>query len=266
MCVWWSRQSSCYPEGYRRVTVTNANMLIQGIGGNFMPVPLHRVNLKCDLFTGPVDVGVAPILPMKGVGFLLGNDVVGGNVSASPIVSGEPVNEPEIHSLEEEFPEIFPECAVTRSQKKQTEKEVAESVPIEELPQIWVRFMLLYQRRSAKLSILRHSLIFFKIFEESFSQPNRGRFLQKGPWLTEIWICFHSVPRRAKLLSTWLSMLEEWASAGRRIYSLTYMYMYTLQSLSGILHPLPRTHNNTFYTATIAVHSSTLLRTKMTPP
>ena len=34
----------------------------------------------------------------------------------------KPVDEPEIHSLEE-FPEIFPECAVTRSQKKQTEKE-----------------------------------------------------------------------------------------------------------------------------------------------
>ena len=92
----------------------NAKMLIQGIGGNFMPVPLHRVNLKCDLFTGPVDVGVVPSLPIKGVRFLLGNDVAGGKVSASPIVSGEPVDEPEIHSLEEEFPEIFPECAVTR--------------------------------------------------------------------------------------------------------------------------------------------------------
>ena len=103
----------------------NAKMLIQGIGGNFMPVPLHRVNLKCDLFTGPVDVGVVPSLPMKGVGYLLGNDVAG-----SPIVSGEPVDEPKIHSLEE-FPEMFPECALTRSQKKQTEKEVAESVPIE---------------------------------------------------------------------------------------------------------------------------------------
>ncbi len=58
----------------------NAKMLIQGIGGNFMPVPLHRVNLKCDLFTGPVDVGVVPSLPMKGVGLLLGNDVAGGKV------------------------------------------------------------------------------------------------------------------------------------------------------------------------------------------
>ena len=58
-------------------------------------------------------------------------------MSASPIVSGEPVDEPEIHSLEE-FPEIFPECAVTRSQKKQTEKEVAESVPLEEDSGVWL--------------------------------------------------------------------------------------------------------------------------------
>ena len=116
----------------------NAKMLIQGIGGNCMPVPLHRVNLKCDLFTGPVDVGVVPSLPMKGVGFLLGNAVAGGKVSAFPIVSGEPVDEPEIHYLEEEFPEIFPDCAVTRSQKKNTEKEVAESVPIEEDSGVWL--------------------------------------------------------------------------------------------------------------------------------
>ena len=55
-----------------------------------------------------------------------------------PLLSGEPVDEPEIHSLEEEFPEIFPECAVTRSQKKQTEKEVAESVHIEEDSGVWL--------------------------------------------------------------------------------------------------------------------------------
>ena len=39
-----------------------------------------------------MSVGVVPSLPMKGVGFLLGNDVAGGKVSASPIVSGEPVD------------------------------------------------------------------------------------------------------------------------------------------------------------------------------
>ena len=59
-------------------------------------------------------------------------------MSASPIVSGEPVDEPENHSLEKEFPKIFPECAVTRSQKKRTENEVAESVPIEEDSGVWL--------------------------------------------------------------------------------------------------------------------------------
>ena len=86
----------------------NAKMLIQGIGGNFMSVPLHRVNLKCNLFTGPVDVGVVPSLPMKGVGFLLGTDVAGGKVSASPIVSGEPVDEPGIHFWRRRFQKSSP--------------------------------------------------------------------------------------------------------------------------------------------------------------
>ena len=42
-----------------------------------MPVPWHRVHLKCDLVTGTVVVGVVPSLPMESVSFLLGNDVAG---------------------------------------------------------------------------------------------------------------------------------------------------------------------------------------------
>ena len=68
---------------------------------------------------------------MEGVSFLLGNDFAGSKVSASPTVSGEPVDEPEVQSLEEEFPGIFPACFVTRSQKKNSEQEVAESETLE---------------------------------------------------------------------------------------------------------------------------------------
>ncbi len=53
-------------------------------------------------------------------------------MSAFPIVSGK------IQALQEEFSEIFPECEVTRSQMKQTEEEVAESVHIEEDSGIWL--------------------------------------------------------------------------------------------------------------------------------
>nr|XP_054757359.1 uncharacterized protein LOC129263473 [Lytechinus pictus] len=48
----------------------NAKVLIQGIGPNFMSVPLYKVDLKCDLVSGPVTVGVVPELPMEGVDFL----------------------------------------------------------------------------------------------------------------------------------------------------------------------------------------------------
>ncbi|XP_063970042.1 uncharacterized protein LOC135157629 [Lytechinus pictus] len=43
----------------------NAKVLVQGIGPNFMSVPLYKVDLKCDLVSGPVTVGVVPELPMK---------------------------------------------------------------------------------------------------------------------------------------------------------------------------------------------------------
>ena len=37
-----------------------------------MNVPLHQVNLKSDLVSGPVVVGLRPKLPMEGISLLLG--------------------------------------------------------------------------------------------------------------------------------------------------------------------------------------------------
>ena len=67
-------------------TLLNASVLIQGTEGSYILIPLHRVNLKSKLVTGPVEVGIVPSLPMKGFSFLLGNDV---EVSAYPIVYDE---------------------------------------------------------------------------------------------------------------------------------------------------------------------------------
>lgn len=53
---------------------------ISGVGG-VVEVPLNNLMLKSDVFSGPVTVGVAPSLPIKGVGLLLGNDILGGKVS-----------------------------------------------------------------------------------------------------------------------------------------------------------------------------------------
>ncbi|KAJ8042724.1 hypothetical protein HOLleu_09565 [Holothuria leucospilota] len=96
-------------------TSTGANVLIQGVECGFISVPLHKINLKSDLVSGSVIVGVRPTLPVKGVSLLLGNDLAGGKVVASAILTDKPCDYNNTEQLEKEFPNLFPACAVTRA-------------------------------------------------------------------------------------------------------------------------------------------------------
>ena len=97
---------------FSEVSATGENVLIQGIGMNIISVPLHRINLKSDLISGTVIVGVRPELPFKGVSMLLGNDLAGGKVLPQPIVTRDPCTEAD-NNVEGSV--VFPACAVTRS-------------------------------------------------------------------------------------------------------------------------------------------------------
>ena len=94
------------------VSATGENVLIQGIGMDIISVPLHRINLKSDLISGTVIVGVRPELPVKDVSMLLGNDLAGGKVLPQPIVTHDPCTEAD---NDDESSVIFPACTVTRS-------------------------------------------------------------------------------------------------------------------------------------------------------
>ena len=100
-------------------TSAGANVLLQGVDPGFHSVPLHHINLKSDLVSGQVVVGVRPTLPVEGISLLLGNDLAGDKVIMNPIVSEKP-------SYAEngvENKEVFPACAVTRAMQKKIEKE-----------------------------------------------------------------------------------------------------------------------------------------------
>ncbi len=56
-------------------------------------------------------------LPVDNVSFILGNDIAGGNVFPRPVVISEPM-ECASMALVEKFPQVFPACAVTRSQSQ----------------------------------------------------------------------------------------------------------------------------------------------------
>ncbi|KAJ8025597.1 hypothetical protein HOLleu_33193 [Holothuria leucospilota] len=96
-------------------TSTGANVLIQGVECGFISVPLHKINLKSDLVSGSVIVGVRPTLPVKGISLLLGNDLAGGKVVANAILTDKPCEYNNTEQVEKEFPNLFPACAVTRA-------------------------------------------------------------------------------------------------------------------------------------------------------
>ena len=95
---------------------TGEHVLLRGVCG-VITVLLCRVYLGITkLVTGWVTVGVQDSLPVTGVTFLLGNDIAGHCVVPNPVVSWSPVVENDTGLLEEEYPDLFPLCAVTRSQ------------------------------------------------------------------------------------------------------------------------------------------------------
>ena len=92
---------------------TGSNVLLQGIELGVASVPLHVINLKTNLVSGPVMVGIRPSLPIQGVSLILGNNLAEERVMANPCVSANS----ELNTNSEEFklhvPDVFPSCAIT---------------------------------------------------------------------------------------------------------------------------------------------------------
>lgn len=105
------------------------SVLISGVEGGIIQVPLHSINLKSDLVSGNVTVGVRPTLPVSGISMLLGNDLAGGNVMPQPRMLDVPLkHEDNCH----ESSLLFPSCVVTRAQAK-LQDNADESLHLEEL-------------------------------------------------------------------------------------------------------------------------------------
>ncbi|KAL1282575.1 hypothetical protein QQF64_001378 [Cirrhinus molitorella] len=105
-------------------TSCGSSVLIQGIEMGVVKVPLHRVHLQCKLLTGFVNVGVRSLFPVKGVTFILGNDLAGGKVT--PVV--EVVDKPDCFiaadDIAEKHPDVFVANVVTRAQAQRIGKDI----------------------------------------------------------------------------------------------------------------------------------------------
>ena len=103
-------------------TSSGTNVLIQGVECGFVNVPLHNIYLSSDLVTGLVAVGIRPSLPFKGVHLLLGNDLAGDKVVVNPLLTNIPCIDQPPDPIEQEIPDLYPSCAVTRAMAKKAKQ------------------------------------------------------------------------------------------------------------------------------------------------
>ena len=99
-------------------TSSGTSVLIQGVECGFVNVPLHNIYLSSDLVKGPVAVGIRQTLPFKGVHLLLGNDLAGDKVVVNPLVTDTPCMDQSPDPIEQDLPDLYPSCAVTRAMAK----------------------------------------------------------------------------------------------------------------------------------------------------
>ena len=99
-------------------TSSGSSVLIQGVECGTVNIPLHHVNLSSDLVTGLVVIGITPSLPFKGVHLLPGNDLAGDKVVVDPLVTDRPNIGQTDDPIEQEIPDLYPSCAVTRAMAK----------------------------------------------------------------------------------------------------------------------------------------------------
>jgi hypothetical protein len=98
---------------------SGSNVLIKGVDSvDYSSIPLHNVYLASRLVSGPVKVGIKPSLPFKDVNLLLRNDLAGDKVVADPILLDKPCLNQIRDPIEEEIPDLYPSCVVTRAMAK----------------------------------------------------------------------------------------------------------------------------------------------------
>lgn len=109
---------------------TGTQVLVSGIAGQTMAIPLFRVRLCSGLLSPEfqeVVVGVTETLPVDNVDVLIGNDLAGSRVQSEPIVSSVPTDSSSTQELEANHSECLPSCVVTRAQSAKQSRETANT-------------------------------------------------------------------------------------------------------------------------------------------
>jgi hypothetical protein len=81
------------------ITSGGANVLLQGVHPGFHSVPLHpHINLKSNVVSGQVVVGIKPTLSIQYIILLFAIDLAGAKVIMNPVVSEKASYEEKVSS------------------------------------------------------------------------------------------------------------------------------------------------------------------------
>ena len=104
-----SKDSSCW-----------ASILVQGFEMGYVSAPLHHVHVRSKLVSGVFVVAARPSFPIKGIDFIMGNDIAGGKVRPVPEVIDVP--ESKVDELVEICPNVFSSSVLTRAQSRRMQE------------------------------------------------------------------------------------------------------------------------------------------------
>ena len=91
------------------------SVLLDGFPNSVVTCPLMTVCLDSSLVKGPVKVAFAKSLPVKGIDFVLGNDLAQNKVGTDPVI----VHKPETQKSCNFVDEVLPVNVVTRSKSRE---------------------------------------------------------------------------------------------------------------------------------------------------
>ena len=91
-----------------------------------MSALLHVVNLKTDLVSGPVMVGIRPSLPVQ---VILGNNLAGEKVMVNLCISPNLQLSTGTKEIGLDVPGVFPSCAITHAMAHKSKENEVNSLP-----------------------------------------------------------------------------------------------------------------------------------------
>ena len=164
------------------------NVLIKGVhSSDYNSVPLHDIRLQSDLVSGDVSIGVIDSLPFDGIQLLLGNDLAGERVTVNPIMTNKPCSIPISTVVEQEIPNLYPSCAVTRAMAKQQKLENNKRDELESSYDLSDSFLThLFENSSAKTQGIKNdatdtkSLSTSNLINEQKNDPEIAILIQQA--------------------------------------------------------------------------------------